>query len=117
MRRKPATFPTSRSSARTDSSWRGVFWDSICRDGWCRVAILAEFAIFQPTTQPTNTVFLHDFRVFAADTVTNERMVSDPAIAPLPSIAQKLIVRLPHKSEVVGTSRAGCNGTRYRVST
>jgi DNA-binding MarR family transcriptional regulator len=34
MRRTAATFPTSRSSAKTDSSSRGVFWDSICRDGW-----------------------------------------------------------------------------------
>ena len=32
MRRIPATFPISRSSAKTDSSWRGVFWNSICLD-------------------------------------------------------------------------------------
>src|SRR5215469_3983419 len=36
MRHIAATFPISRSSARTDSSWHGVFWDSICRDGQCK---------------------------------------------------------------------------------
>jgi hypothetical protein len=29
---RTGTFPIFRSSAKTDSSWRGVFWNSICLD-------------------------------------------------------------------------------------
>ena len=56
MLRIATTFPISRSSARTDSSWRGVFWDSIGRDGWCddsasekRVGYLGDMVAPSPT--------------------------------------------------------------------